>query len=161
MDFIAPVTAGAKGPPCRSLTTGRADGAHRDRVDQVQLRGVASPTNGGHAARGLGQPLIWKKNGLWGNREVWWEFLEKRGCARKPRGLFQDLNGLSDLVSDGLNSYTFQLKSLHFAVPCSHRAHNPIRGESIRVTHRETGKARRPAGGPAPEQLCSTAPDID
>ena len=78
LDFMAPVTAGAKGPPCRSLTTGRADGAHRDRVDQVQLRGVASPTNGGHAARGLGQPLIWKKNGLWGNPEVWWEFTESR-----------------------------------------------------------------------------------
>ena len=70
LDFMAPVTAGAKGPPCRSLTTGRADGAHRDRVDQVQLRGVAGPTNGGHAARGLGQPLICKKNGLWGKYEV-------------------------------------------------------------------------------------------
>ena len=31
--FVAPVTADAKGSPCRSLTTGRADGAHRDRVD--------------------------------------------------------------------------------------------------------------------------------
>ena len=59
LGFHGAVTAGAKGPPCRSLTTGRA--AHRDRVDQVQLRGVAGPTNGGHAARGLGQPLICKK----------------------------------------------------------------------------------------------------
>ena len=65
-----------------------------------------------------------------------WEFLEsretkkKRGCARKPRGLIQDLKSLSDLVFDGLNSYTFQLKSLHFAFPCSHRAHNPTRIDS-------------------------------
>ena len=63
LGFHGAVTAGAKGPPCRSLTTGRADGAHRDRVDPgapltLSLLLTPSPGRRSPLARGLDRRLL-------------------------------------------------------------------------------------------------------